>query len=432
MRLDEALSCYRRAMELDPKCVEAHSSWLYSLTMSCSINADQLFVEHRKWGELHALLPAHVPPHANSRDPGRPLRIGYVSPDFRKHPVAMFIDPVLRHHDRASYETILYAEVPSPDEVSARLHESVAGWRSTCGLSHAALAQQIRDDGIDILVELAGHTHRTRLLTLAIKPAPVQVTYLGYPNTSGVPAIDYRITDAVADPPGEPRRYTEELIRLPHSFCCFTPPLPAPEVSPLPALATGRVTFGSLHNLAKVNVQVLDLWSQVLRALPNSRLLIIRDTLHGSMADFIRGEFARRGLSSDRVELRHELPGGQHLPVYDEIDVALDVFPWSGHTTSCESLWMGVPMLTLYGDRHAGRLVSSVMSAVGLPGWIARTPHQFVEIAASQTRDLAHLAKLRRGLREQMVESPLCDGAAFARDLESLYREIWCKWCRSE
>jgi predicted O-linked N-acetylglucosamine transferase (SPINDLY family) len=278
---------------------------------------------------------------------------------------------------------------------------------------------------------LAGHTHRTRLLTLALKPAPVQITYLGYPNTSGVPAIDCRITDAVADPPGEPRRYTEELIRLPHSFCCFTPPLEAPEVAPLPALTTGRVTFGSTHNLAKVNVQVLDLWSRVLLALPNSRMLIIRDTLHGSMAEFIREEFARRGLSADRVELRHELPGGKHLPLYGEIDVALDVLPWSGHTTSCESLWMGVPMLTLYGERHAGRLVSSVMSAAGLKDWVARTPADFVEIAATQTRDLDRLAQLRRGLREQMMRSPLCNGVAFARDLESLYRQIWQKWCRS-
>jgi protein O-GlcNAc transferase len=431
MRLEEALDCFRRALELDPQCVEAHSSYLYSLTMSCAIDADSLFAEHRKWGQMHAPLPAHVSPHANSRDRDRPLRIGYVSPDFRKHPVAMFIEPVLRHHDRARYETILYAEVPAPDEVSDRLRELAAGWRNTCGLSSTAMAQLIREDGIDILVELAGHTHRTRLLTLALKPAPVQVTYLGYPNTSGVPAIDYRITDAVADPPGEPRRHTEELIRLPNSFCCFTPPLSAPDVSPLPALTKGRVTFGSMHNLAKVNAKVLDLWSQLLTGLPDSRLLIIRDTLHGSMADFIRDEFARRGLSSDRVELRHQLPGGKHLPLYDEIDVALDVLPWSGHTTSCESLWMGVPMLTLYGDRHAGRLVSSVMSAVGLQDWIARTPAEFVEIAVKQTRDLDRLAQLRRGLREQMVRSPLCDGAAFARDLESLYRQMWQRWCAS-
>lgn len=429
MHLDDALDCFRRAMKLDPQCVEAHSSLLYSLTMSTSVNAEQLFIEHCKWGELHAQLPKDNPPHFNSRDPDRPLRIGYVSPDFRMHPVAMFIEPVLRHHDRSRYETILYAEVPAPDEVSTRLRELADGWRNTCGLSHAALARQIRDDQIDILVELAGHTHRTRLLTMALKPAPVQMSYLGYPNTSGVPAIDYRISDAVADPVGGPRRHTEALIRLPHSFCCFSPPLSAPDVSPLPALATGRLTFGSLHNLAKVNVQVLDLWSKVLLALPNSRLLIVRDTLHGSMANFIRDEFTRRGIAEDRVELRHQLPAGQHLPLYGEIDVALDVFPWSGHTTSCESLWMGVPMLTLYGARHASRLVSSVMSAVGLNDWIARTRDEFVEIAVQQSQDLDRLARLRSGLREQMRQSPLCDGAAFARDLESLYREIWRKWC---
>jgi predicted O-linked N-acetylglucosamine transferase (SPINDLY family) len=262
------------------------------------------------------------------------------------------------------------------------------------------------------------------------RPAPVQATYLGYPNTTGLRAIQYRITDVVCDPPGESVRHTEELTRLPGGFSCYAPPAGAPPGRPPSDDDAARpVTFGSLHKASRLNEDVIDLWSQLLLRMPNARLLLLRHELYGGTARRVAQLFARHGLDESRVRITNVLPSGGHLAAYHEIDISLDTFPWSGHTTACESMWMGVPVVTLYGDRHAGRMVSSVLTQLGLTDLIAHTPQQYVEIGSNLAGDRARLRELRSTLRDRMSASPLCDGRGRTRELESAYREMWARWC---
>jgi predicted O-linked N-acetylglucosamine transferase (SPINDLY family) len=426
-RLDEATECYRRALECRPDFAGAHSNLLVCLNYNPAIDPDALFAEHRRWAERHA-RDAAATAYPNTRDPDRPLRVGYFSPDFRRHAVAYFVEPIIAHHDTRNVQVYCYAEVAAPDEVSARFRSVAHAWRPTFGLSDARVVEQVRADGIDILVDLAGHTAHGRLQIFAHKAAPLQVAYVGYPNTTGLTTVDYRLTDAIADPPGEPVRHTEELVRMPYAFC-YAPPAFAPAVSPLPALASGRVTFGSLHNLAKLNGKILDLWCALLRALPQARLLLHRHPLRGGARDYFHKQLTSRGLSPDRFELHTAEGRGAHLGHYAAIDIALDAFPWSGHTTACEALWMGVPVVTLYGDRYAGRMAASVLNNLAMRDWIAQTPEQFIDIACHRAGDMAALAELRATLRARMQAAPLCDGASFTRGLEETYRTLWRRWC---
>ena len=259
----------------------------------------------------------------------------------------------------------------------------------------------------------------------------MQVSWLGYPAATGLSAIDYRVTDAVCDPPDEPGRHGEAFVRLPGPFCCYAAPLHVPQGADPPPAAGGAAVFGSLHKLEKLNERVTDLWARILREVPESRLLLCRNTLQGATADYWREQFTRRGLPAGRLELRHVAPVGlQHLRVYDGIDVALDAFPWSGHTTACEALWMGVPVVTLRGRLCAGRMVASVLEAVGLPELIAETPEDYGRIAADLAHDGARRKELRETLRVRMLRSPLCDKAGFTRGLEEAYRTVWRAWCR--
>jgi predicted O-linked N-acetylglucosamine transferase (SPINDLY family) len=424
-KLDEALACYRQALELPPESAATFSNYLFCLNYDPRVTPAQLFEEHRRWDRLHGEVPDTGSGPAPVWDSQRRLRVGYVSPDLYFHAAARFIESFLTHHDPEQVETFCYAEVGAPDEVTARLRALAHQWRPTLGLSDLEVVERIRADGIDILVDLAGHTAHNRLRVFAYEPAPVQVTYLGYPNTTGLRTMDYRLTDAIADPPGEPICHTEELIRLPGCFCCYTPPAQAPEVSPLPAQTNGYVTFGCLQNLAKLNGAVLDLWCELLRAIPTARLLVFRHTLKGEAQEYFRQQFARRGISAAQLQLRHiaEAPAG-FLGVYRDIDISLDPFPWNGHTTACESLWMGVPVLTLYGNRHAGRMAASVLHQLNLGGWVARTPAEYIERAVQVARHWNRLSTLRAGLRDWMRQSPLCDGKTFTRGLEQVYRDL--------
>jgi predicted O-linked N-acetylglucosamine transferase (SPINDLY family) len=429
-QIDAARAAFTEALRLDPKAAVAHSCLLNNLHFDPTIEPAALFAEHRRWAELHAQVAVMGPAPDHDCSPDRRLRIGYLSEDFRQHVLAHFVVPILANHDPAQVETTCYADVTVPDGRTAQLHCLAHRWRSLCGRTDAEVAQLVRDDAIDILVDLGGHTG-TRLGVFARQPAPVQVTYLGYPNTTGLTTLHYRLTDAVADPPEEQAWHTEQLLRLPGSFCCYEPPKDAPAVSPLPVLSTGVVTFGSLHKLAKLNGEVLDLWSRLLHALPGSRLLIFRDALRGSAMAYFREQFARRGLTGDRVLLRY--PGESQesfLKVYGDIDILLDVFPWSGHATACEALWMGVPVLTLRGARYAGSMVASVLTQVGLPDLIARTPDEYVAKAVQLANDQERLVSLRSKLRDRMRGSPLCDGKTFTRHLEEAYRGMWHPWVK--
>lgn len=431
-QLDEALFALREAVRLKPSFTPAHSNLLLCLTHAHHVSCDEVFSEHVRWGEQHAQVQP-LPAAAHDRTPHRRLRIGYVSPDLREHAVARFIEPVLAHHTADAFEVFAYAEVAQPDAVSDRLRSHVATWRSTCGLHDRQVAEMIRNDRIDVLIDLAGHTALSRLAAFAYRPAPVQVSYLGYPNTTGLRAIDYRLTDAWADPPEHDRLHTEQLIRLPHGFLCFRPSA-APPVAPLPALERGYVTFGSFNRLNKLNEPVLQLWAKLLRALPTARLLLktpaLSDTaLRESYADW----FVRQGISRERVELQGFVASAAgHLEVYDRVDIALDPFPYSGTTTSCDALWMGVPLVTLLGPMHAGRVGLSLLAQLGLTDWVARDPAEYLQIAQHWAQRLAELAALRSNLRRRFELSSLRDEAGFTRTLEATYRTLWQAWCAQD
>jgi predicted O-linked N-acetylglucosamine transferase (SPINDLY family) len=431
-RLAEAEAAFREALRLQPDLAVAHSSLLIALNFDPRRTPADLLAEHRRWEERQARVEVLGPAPGHDRDPGRRLRVGYVSPDLVRHVLCHFFEPILAHHDAREVEAVCYADALFGDAVTERLRGLVARWQPIHGQGDAEVAERVRADGIDVLVDLAGHTGG-RLGVFARRPAPVQLTYLGYPTTTGLAAMHYRLTDAVADPPGEAAGHTEELVRLPGGFCCYAPPADAPPVAPSPAQGRGYVTFGSLHKLGKLNDRVLDLWCAALRAAPSARLLVFRDTLRGSARDYFREQFARRGVPEGRVILGYQVEGDQsHLTIYRDIDVLLDAFPWGGHATACEALWMGVPVLTLRGERHAGRMVASVLTQVGLTEFIAGTPEAFVARAAGLAADAGRLVALRAGLRDQVRASPLCDGAGFTRRLEAAYRALWQRWARGE
>jgi protein O-GlcNAc transferase len=432
----EAIPHFREAMRLMPADPSPHSNVLLCMNYDPKTDLTALFEEHKEWGRKWGVSKARGPlPGAETLDlnPSRRLKVGYVSPDLSWHPIAHFLQPILANHDPDQVHAICYAEVSAPDAMTARIKMLSKEWRSITGLSDLEVAKLVRDDGIDVLVDLAGHTAKSRLRFFAHQPAPVQVTYLGYPYTTGLSTVQYRLTDAVADPPGEPIIHTEELIRLTGGFCCYAPPINAPDPNPLPAQKAGHVTFGSLHALHRLNPEVLDLWSAILRALPTAHLLIFRHTLRGNIKENLFRQLVERDVEAERIDMRQEYSkddSSRYLTVYENVDFSLDTFPWSGHTTACESLWMGVPVITLRGNRHAGRMVASVLTQIGLPDLIAESRDQYVEKAVQLAQDLERLAKLRSELRELVKNSPLCDGKAFTRSLEAAYRGMWERYCR--
>jgi predicted O-linked N-acetylglucosamine transferase (SPINDLY family) len=426
-KLDEAIDSYHDALRLKADYPAAHSNMLLCLNYLGS-DAGVCFAEHRRWAQLHAeQLGQSIPAHSNDLDPSRPLRIGYVSGDFRMHPVAFAIEPVLAAHDRNRVEVFCYAQVESPDDTTRRLNGIADNWRSLVGIPDGEAADMIRRDQIDILVDLAGHTSNNRLLVFARKPAPIQVTHFGYPNTTGLKTIDYRITDAHADPPGWTEAYhTEQLVRLPEIAWCYGP-TESPDVNRLPALDTGYVTFGSLNNLAKVTSEVLGVWARVLHAVKNSRLLL----LGGAGADADRRvleHLQRCGIGRNRVTLVGRRSRFDYLKLHNEIDVGLDPFPYNGGVTTCDALWMGVPVVSLAGVNYVSRQGVSLLSNLGMTEYIADSVDAYVAAAARAASDLNRLSQCRAGLRQRMRASPIVDAAGFTRHLEDAYSWMWRNW----
>jgi protein O-GlcNAc transferase len=428
---DEAVAAYREAVRLKPDFVDAGSNLLLCMNYSERFSPAALFEAHRVWNARHGRPPAAA--HSNDRSGGRRLKVGYVSPDFWQHSVAYFLEPLLRSHDRNEVEVHCYAEVSLPDAVTQRFKQLADHWVTTVGMSDDALTDSIRNDGIDILVDLAGHTAKNRLPVFARKPAPVQVTWLGYPNTTGLAAMDYRLVDAVTDPEGEADAFASEvLMRLPGGFLCYGARDDAPAPGTAPCLTTGFVTFGSFNNIAKLSGATLDVWARLLTRLPTARLLLKgKPFAEAATRAIYLDRLAERGVAADRIELVAWLPERAHLALYDRADIALDPFPYNGTTTTCEALWMGVPVVTLRGDRHAGRVGASLLTQVGLTDLIADSPEAYVETAVALAGDPAHLAELRHSLRPRMVASPLCDAPAFARKIEAAYRTMWQRWCEA-
>jgi len=423
-QFDEAIASYRQAMRLNPDLAETHSNLLYTLHFHPGFDARMILEEHRLWNQQHAQpLRKFIQPHADNRDPDRRLHIGYVSPDFRDHVVGQNLLPLLREHDHRQMEIFCYSNVLRPDALTDQLRGYADVWRSIVGLSDSRAADLIRQDRIDVLVDLTLHSANNRLLVFARKPAPVQVTYLGYCSTTGLETMDYRLSDSHLDPSdSDLPLYSEQTIHLPETYWCYNPRGPTPQPSPPPALANGYVTFGCLNNFAKVSPS-LDLWAQILQSVPRSRLIV--HSHPGPHLDAVRERFAGKGVSADRLEFAGRQPWPEYLRTYARIDIALDPFPWGGGITTCDALWMGVPVVSLVGRTAVGRGGTSILANVGVPELIARTQDQYVDIATHLAGDLPRLAELRRTLRPRMEASPLMDAPRFARNVESVYREMW-------
>lgn len=430
-RIEEAVASYRKALELKPDFMRAHSNLIYALNFSAGYSPEEIFREHLEWARRHARpLAAAIRPPANTRRTDRPLRVGYVSPNFRDHAVTYFFEPTLRHHDRSRYSIYLYSDVRQPDARTERLRGYRCAWREIAGQGDEAVAELVRRDGIDILVDLTGHTDNHRLLMFAGKPAPIQVTWNGYASTTGMDAMDYRIVDHYTDPPGMTEHlHTERLVRLPEIYMAFEPPAESPPVNSPPVLANGYLTFASFNALAKVTPQVIAAWSQILRAVPDSRLLMLTIPEGRTRARILEA-FASHGITIPRLEFQPRLPFQRFLAAHGGADIALDPFPFNGTTTTCQTLWMGVPVITLAGRSHASRVGLTLLSNLGLARWAAGSVEEYVTLAARLAGDATELRALRESLRERMRHSPNTDGARLTRHLEHAYRKMWEDHCR--
>jgi len=427
-----AVESFRVALALEPNDAEVHSNLLLIMQYSDNIPPSDVFAEHLQFSrQFEAPLKSLWPQHANVADPKKRLKVGYVSPDFRSHSVAYFIEPVLENHDKSRIEVFCYYNYAGADEFTDRIKRAADHWVSCVGWSDQGLAERIRADGIDILVDLAGHTAHNRMLTFARKPAPVQVTYLGYPNTTGLTAIDYRITDGHADPADMTRQFhVEALWHLPETSWCYRPQDNSPDVFDHPPMEdNGYVTFGCLNNFAKVTDRVIAAWARLLEKVPSSRLLL---KIKGIESTRYRAEvemrFAGLGMPVARLVLLGQQNEHPYM-LYNRMDLALDPFPYNGCTTSFDALWMGVPFVSLAGRTSVSRVGVSILANAGLPELIADSEETYVEVAAALAANPARLKALRAGLRERLKQCPLMNARRMSLSFEQAYREMWQEWC---
>ena len=435
-KLSEAEKCFKLAIQLKPDELKPYRFLLMLMSYYPKYSGQNIFYEHLQFAkQFEEPLHSKIFYHTNERIFNRRLKIGYVSPDFLSHPVAYFIEPVLISHNRDFFEIFCYSDVSSPDEVTNRIKKYSDQWRNIVGTSDEKVAELIRKDKIDILVDLAGHTGIVnRILLFAHKPAPVQVSWIGYPTTTGLSTIDYKIVDSYTDPLGMTEQfYTEKLLRLPEIFLCYLPDKDSPDVDTLPGLTSGYITFGSLNNFVKVTPDVITLWSTILKAVPNSRLIMKSFSFFDiTTRSYAKNLFINEGIEAERIELLQPVPSiKDHLSLYNQIDIGLDTFPYNGTTTTCDALWMGVPVITLVGNTHASRVGVSLLSNVGLPDLIANTSDEYASMAVNLTKDLRGLQSLRERLRGMMKDSSLCDAKKFTGNLEWRYRQMWETWCTS-
>ena len=429
-RLAEAEAHYSQALAIRPDHWRAHDNRLFSLNYAPTLSAGEIYQAYAAYeADVAARHRPDWPAHANDRTPVRRLRIGYVSGDFKHHAARHFFQPLIEHHDRAAFETFLYAENFIEDEVSRRYRDHADHWIRTAGLSDPALCERIRADRIDILVDLSGHTVGNRLGVFARKPAPVSLTWLGYGYTTGLKAIDYFLTDAVMAPPGSEPLFSETPWRLEGPGYAYRPAEGMGEPGPLPALAKGHVTFGTLSRAIRINARTVRVWSELLHRVEGSRLLInSKDFKHAANREPLLAQFARQGIGRERLEIGFDTPPWD---VMRRIDIGLDCFPHNSGTTLFESLYMGLPFVTLAGRPSVGLLGSTILTGLGRPEWIADSEDAYVEIAAALASDLPALAALRAGLRAEMRAGPLMDEAGFARKVEAAYRQMWARWCEA-
>lgn len=425
----EGVEYYRRAIALDPANTNLQHNLLLGLQYLAGENPAAVYKAHADWGRrLLKQLPQKAPPPFPYKPASARLRVGYVSADFCLHPVAAFLEPLLARHQRDQFEVILYSDVRSPDRMTERIRSRAEHWRETAGLDAVALAELIRRDQVDILVDLAGHTSGNRLEVFARKPAPVQVTYLGYPGSTGLPTMDYRITDVVADPEGlTDALHSEKLLRLGRCAWCFSEPSPSPEVGEPPFRRNGFVTFGCFNQMAKWNPELLEDWAAILQRVAGAHLkLKARSLLDPEVCRELTEFFVQRGIASERLEFSGFAPTAEaHLAEYQRVDIGLDSFPYHGTTTTCEALWMGVPVVTRMGAAHVSRVSGSLLDAVGLSELAGQSGIEYRDIAVQLAAQPERLAGLRAELRERMTRSPLMDAAHFAAAIEACFRRAW-------
>jgi predicted O-linked N-acetylglucosamine transferase (SPINDLY family) len=429
-RAERAIPYYRQAWAANPLAA-TYSNLLLCLHYPATHDPLAVFQEHLAWGATQTR--GHLQPDfkQTDRNPNRKLRIGYVTPDLRAHSVAYFLEPLLVHHDRSQFEVFSYLELGVGDAMTRRLLEFAGTVRNTSGISDDKVAAMIHADEIDILIDLAGHTNKNRLPVFARKPAPIQITYLGYPNTTGLSTIDYRLTDAWADPPGMTEHlHSEKLLRLEKGFLCFTPPAESHAITPLPSIAQGYITFGSFNALSKITAEMLEIWARILLEIPHSRLLIKNAQLTDpTLQNCLRDQLVRHGVASERVDILGQTSKEEHMAAFGRVDIALDSFPYHGTTTTCDTLWMGVPVITLAGKSHVSRVGVSLLMRMGQDKWITDTAEEYIEAAVRLANSGAELSQLRQNLRAMFERSGLCDGLSFTRDVESAYRRAWQAWC---
>ncbi len=424
--LDAAIQCFRRAESISG---EVPSNLLFAVHLHSDYDAERIFAEHVRWSRRQARVP-QFNSYLNIVDPDRRLRIGYHSPNLRNHPVGRFLLPLLEQRNCSSFEIFCYSDVRNPDLITSRIRGHCDVWRDTPALSDQGLAQCVHEDCIDIFVDLTLHGEGTRLPAFARKPAPVQATYLAYCSTSGLESIDYRFTDSFLDPDdANARWYSERSVRL-RSYWCYQPDRAAPDIGPLPARSRGILTFGNLNSFQKVTAPALDAWAQILKRVPNSRLML--HALEGQHRQRVGDLFSSRGVDPGRLEFVGYQPIERYFSSYANIDIALDPFPYPGGTTTCDALWMGVPVITLTGNTAVSRGGCSILNQVGKPEWITHSTDEYVQRAASIAGDLDALESHRTSLRERMHHSPLMNAEAFARNVEDAYRKMWRDWCEKK
>ncbi|MEN8134471.1 MAG: tetratricopeptide repeat protein [Thermodesulfobacteriota bacterium] len=425
---NDAVSFYRQSLALDPEH-NTHSSILFDLNYVPTVSQEEIYLESLRWNELYA--PTTLTDEQsleNDREEGRRLKIGYLSPDFCDHSVSYFIEPVLRYHNRENIKVYCYANVEKTDVVTQRLRDAADEWHDIWGMEDTKVIDLIKENEIDILVDLAGHSKGNRLLVFAQRPAKVQITWLGYPNTTGLKALDYRLTDAIADPPGEADKlHSEKLIRMKNGFLCYQPEATAPEVRPAPCIKKGYITFGSFNNMSKISTEVVRLWAEILNSVTNSRLLL-KSSIFANLESKVRyiKMFEAYGIVANRIEILGRLPKKEaHLDLYRKIDIGLDPFPYNGTTTTFEALWMGVPVVTMLGDRHSGRVGASIMNHTGLKELVAESWVEYKNLTVSLAHNIDKLTELRGSIREKLQQSSLMDSQQFTKTLEGIYKEIY-------
>ena len=434
-RLEESMDLLREALTINPQVRDAYSNFLLDFNYLPDAKASEIFAESKKWAKIQAPANLAFTNHDNSIDPHRKLRIGYISPDFRNHSVTFYFESLLDGHDRNKFEIYGYGNVVKPDQTTDRLIDKFDFYRDIYKVDDEEVVKLIISDSIDILIDLAGHTGRNRLHILGFKPAPIQATYLGYPNTTGMTQVDYRLTDDIADTPDQQQYYTEELVFLPNGFLCYNPGERQPTVKSLPMSHKDYIAFGCFNNINKLSPVIIKIWVDILNAVPNSKLILkFTEGIDTQVQEYYYNLFAGYGLENpkERIMIFRWLTLSEHFELYNNVDIALDTYPYNGTTTTCQALLMGVPVITLTGQQHASRVGLDILSRLDMKFFSAKSPEEYLKKAVALAAKPEALTQIRATMRQRLAASPLCDYELITNDIENAYRKMWHDYCRSK